>query len=899
MFRRPHGRDREDADLAREIEAHLDLDRQDREQDGSSPAAARQAARREFGNVTRVREAVHEAGRFAKAEVWLKDLRYAARSLARSPGFASLAVLSLALGIGGATAIFTVADQALLRSLPVPDPARLMLLEWRGAFIGGSTRGWQDNFSYPMFRELERALPQALSGVAARYQDQAAVNSDAGAGRASVELVSGDYFSTLGVGAALGRLLTPQDDDDRDGEPWAVLAYDYWRTRFGGDPAVLGSTVRINSYPFTVVGVAQAGFGGFEKLRPADLFVPLQMKAAVTPAWDHRDRRDSIWLNIFARLAPDAGPRQAEAALAPPYLEILRRDLEAHPRSSETAEKYLRDRLELLPAAQGLGETRRFLATPLHILLGMVGLLLLITCVNVANLLIVRASKREKELAVRSSLGASRAGIVRLVLAECLLLSLAGGALGLGFARIGAELLVQMIPADRLGWTIDPAPDWRILAFTGLLAAATALLFGLVPALQSARGAVASSLKNEATALSLGRAQTRLRRLLVAAQMALSLMLLCAAGLFGKSLTKVFETDPGIDVARLLSFSVDPSEQRYEPQRILRFAVELQRRLELLPGAESASAAAAPLLSGAGGENTIKVEGYQSAEGENMQAGANQVLPGFFDALGIPLLAGRDFDERDVRGAPATLIVNETFAKRFFGSPANALGRRVGSFLDQGPLPFEIVGVVGDHKTKDLREEPRPLTYWPVLQQQRPGHLAFYIRTRGDPSQLLSAAQSAVRELDPELAVFRLKTLERQVEQTHYIERIFAQLTAVFATLATLLAALGLYGVSAFAVARRTREIGVRMALGARRGGVFRLVLREALLLAALGVLVGVPFALALGKLVEAQLYGVPALDPDVSLAAVAGLLAVAALASYLPARRAMRISPVRALRYE
>jgi predicted permease len=894
-FRRP----RADADLDRELRAHLELEQQDQIEAGLDTASARRAARRDLGNVTQLKEIVYEMNPLAAVENWLKDMRYAARSVARNPGFAIVAVLSLALGIGAATAIFTIADQALLRLLPVKDPARLRLLKWEGEFIGGSTRGWKDAFSYPMFRELEEAKAGALSGLAARFQSTAAVDAGSGIHRDTVELVSGGYFDVLGVQAAIGRTLLPEDDQERDGEPWAVLSYGYWRKQFGADPSLLNQTILVNGYPITVIGVSQPGFAGFETLSPADLFIPLQMNAVVNPTWDHRNRRDSIWLNIFARLEPGAEPQAAEAALMIPYAGVLRRDLEAHARSEDRAERYLRNTLELAEASQGLGAARQFVATPLHILLAMVGVLLLITCVNVANLLVIRSGKREKEIAVRCSLGASRLDVLRLVLMESLLLSTAGAVVGLLVARLGADFLVRMIPADRLSLVFETSPDWRVLAFAAALAVLTAVLFGLGPALQATRAASASALKSAAASVSLGQAQTRLRRTLIVAQVALSLMLLGVAGLFGRSLQKIFEVDSGIAVEQLLSFAVDPSQQRYEPEQTRRLALELQRRLALVPGVVSASAGAAPLLAGARGQNTIKVEGYEPKEGENMQAGANDVLPGFFSTVGIDFLAGRDFTERDSIGSPKVLIVNETFAKRFCDSPDDALGRRVGSFGSKPPFPFEIVGVVKDHKGADLTEDPWPRTYFPLLHDEKPSYMAFYLRARGEPAALAGGALDAVRAIDPALAVFHVKTARRQIEETHYIERLFARLSAAFAALATLLAAIGLYGVAAFSVARRTREIGVRIALGAQRGNIFRLVLREALSLASLGVLIGAPLALAVGKLVEAQLFGVPPMDLAVSLAAAAALLAVSALAGYLPARRATRISPVSALRCE
>ncbi len=889
---------RGDKDLDKELAAHVDLDAEERRERGEQADAARQAAKRELGNTTQLKETVYEMHPLAHAERWWKDLRYAARSLRRNPGFATVAILLLALGIGSATAIFTIADRALLRALPVENPGELRLLNWHGAFIGGATRGWQESFSYPAFLELSDAHPDALTGIAARYQENVALDAGPGAGRAQVEIVSGNYFQVLGIDAALGRTLLPEDDEERDGEPWIVLSYDYWRDRLGADPNAVGRIVRLNGFPMTVTGVAQPGFHGFDKLRPSDVFVTLQMNGVVSPTYDLRDRRNAIWLNVFARLAPGVNAKQAAASLQTAYRGVLRRDLEAHPRDAERASKYVRNTLEFTAASQGLAVNRESVATPLEILAAMVGLLLLITCVNVANLMMVRAAKREKEIALRSSLGASRQAVLRMVLLEALVLATAGGLLGLVVARIGAETLVRMMPADVLGMRFDGAIDWRVAAFAAGLALLTALVFGLVPALQATRGGAATALKDQAASVSLGRAQTRTRQALIVAQVALSLLLLAVAGLFGRSLSAIFSADSGFATESLATFSINPFEQRYEAERTRKLALELQRRLEMLPGVEAVSAASSNILVGGGGENTIAAQGYEAKPGENMQAGANDVLPKFFETLGVPLLAGREFTQADALGAPRVVMVNKTFADRFFGSPSEAIGRRVGFALST-EFPFEVVGVTADHKAWSIREDAMPRTYWPLLQRENPDHLAFYLRTRGNPEALLAGAVGAVRDVDPELGVFMAKTLERQVEETHFIERMFAQLSATFAVLATLIAAIGLYGIAAFSVARRTREIGVRIALGAQRSGVFRMVLREALLLAAIGAAIGLPLALGVGTLIESQLYGVPAIDLTVTVAATAVLLAASALAGYLPARRAMRISPVQALRHD
>lgn len=888
-----------DKDLDKELAAHVELDAEERQERGEDAAAARHAARRELGNVTQVKETVYEMHPLAHVERCWKDLRYAARSLRRNPGFASVAVLLLGLGIGSATAIFTIADRALLRALPVEKPGELRLLNWQGEFIGGSSQGgFHETFSYPAFLELEQAKPAALSGLAARFQSNVAIDAGTGVTRAIVEIVSGSYFNVLGIHAVAGLTIQPEDDQERDGEPWIVLSYDYWRDQLGSDPDAIGKTVRLNGYPMTVIGVAQPGFRGFEKLRPADVFAPFQMNGVMNPTYDLRPRRDAIWLNIFARLSPGATAQQAASALQLSYGGILRRDLEENPRDEEKTSKYVHNQLAFVEAAQGVAVANEFVAPPLHVLSAMVGLLLLITCVNVANLLMIRAAKREKEIALRSSLGASRTAVIRLVLLESLLLSIAGTLLGLAVGRFGAGALAGMIPADTLGIRFDGSLDWRVIGFAGALTLLTALAFGLIPALQTTRGASATALKNDAAAVSLGRSQTRTRQVLIVAQAALSLLLLAVAGLFAKSLSTMFQANSGFAVDQLLVLSINPSEQLYDATRVRALATDLQRRLGQLPGVESASGAAVPILSGHGVQNTIALEGYQPEKGEDMQAGANYVLPGFFYTVGVKILAGRDFDARDLADSPPVVIVNEALANRFFGSPAEAIGRHTGFHLRR-VLPFEVVGVVTDHKGKDMREHAWPRTYWPLLQHENPDHIAFYLRTESDPNALLPGAISIVRETGPELAAFNAKTVERQMEETHFIERLFAQLSATFAALATLIAAIGLYGIAAFSVARRTREIGVRIALGAQRQGVFKMVIRESLSLALLGALIGLPLALGVGKLVEAQLYGTPAIDPVVTAVATIALLAASALAAYLPARRAMQISPVQALRHD
>ncbi len=825
------------------------------------------------------------------------DLRFVLRSLRRTPVLIGAAVLSLALGIGANTAIFTLTDQMLLRVLPVKDPQRLVLFDWAGQFIGGTSRGYKYAFAYPAYEDLRHGNPGVFTGIAARYQEAVDVADKGLAQRATAELVSGNYFEVVGVSAAIGRTFTPEEDKIKDGEPYVVLGYAFWQRRFGGDPAVLNRSIEINGHSMTVIGVAERGFASFEPMSPADVFVPLAMKTVVTPTWDDRARRNSIWLKIFARLAPGVDVRAAQSAMAIPYHNALENDLRGVGRPPDFAKRYLANTLRFQDASQGFGSLQQLFAKPLYVLLAMVGTLLLIACANVANLLITRAAARQKEIAIRLSLGATRGSLIRLVMTESILVACASGIIGLLVAMWMTSLLVGMLPYDNIALALRSTPDVRILAFTAAVSLLTAIVFGLTPALQATRTDLADTLKSESGKTSASGGQTHVRRFLVAAQVCLSLLLLVGAGLFARSLYTLLTTRSGIDTSRLLAFSIDPSLHKYSPERARRLFADLESNLRRVPGVVSASAASYPLLADDNWQNTVHVEGYHPGEHEDMNPGWNQVMPGFFSTVGAPLIAGRDFTERDTAGAAKVVIVNEDFVRRYFPHES-PLGRHIGWGGD-GPLDKEIVGVARDLKGGDLKEKIKPYTMTPALQDETPSEITFYIRAQRDPLALAQEARRMVAQLDASLPVYNVKTVERQIEETHFMERLFAWLSAAFGILATLLASVGLYGVTAYAVARRTQEIGIRIALGAERTNVLSLILREVLILAGAGVAIGIPSALALGRLVQSQLFGVKANDPAVMVAAAGVILAVSLFAGYLPARRATRIDPMEALRYE
>jgi len=876
----------QDREFDHEMREHLRLLAADFERRGMSPSDARRAALKQFGGLSPLKDDLHDRRSLPLLETLYRDLRYTLRGLRKSPLFTATVVVTLALGIGANTAIFTLTDQALLRMLPVKEPRQLVLLTPKGRFIGGSMRNGMSTFSYPKFIDLRDANPGVFTGIAARYEDNVDVTSKGVPERAIAELVSGNYFQLLCVTSAIGRTLTPEDDRIIDGSPYVVLSYQYWSRQFGADPSVLNRTIDVNGQPMTVVGVAQRGFAGFASMTPADLFVPLAMKKTVTPTWDDRARRDSIWLKVFARLAPGVSREAAKSAMAVAYHRTLETDLQTVPRSPGFAKNYLRGTIDFSDAARGYDELQKSFAKPLYLLLAMVGLLLLIACVNVANLQMSRAASRQQEIGVRLSLGATRGALIRMVLTESLTLSLAGGAVGLVLSYWVARLLVSLMPYDNIGYAFRLAPDLRILGFTAALSITAALLFGLAPALQASR-AVAPALKKYGMPA---------RKLLVVAQVALSLLLLIGAGLFGRSLYKVLAMDRSIETAHLLTFHTDPSLHRYNPTRAHQLIIDLQNRLRAIPGVVAAGGSMVALMSGENWTNTVQVEGYRPHEKEEMTFGWNAVTPGYFATLGVPLVAGRDFSERDAGDKITKAIVNETFAKRF-APGGNIVGLHMG-FGGSGPTPVEIVGVVRDIKNTDVTDKPRPFHYTPMLEDRSP-EIQFYLRAHGDPLALVSAVRRELAQADSSLPMLDVRTVDAQIDQTHYLERLFAWLTGAFGALATILASIGLYGVTAFAVARRTREIGIRIALGAGRKRVLRMVMREVLLLSTVGVISGLALSLSLGRFVESQLYEMKGTDPLIEGSSTLAIVVVSALAAYLPARRAARIEPLTALRYE
>jgi predicted permease len=829
-----------------------------------------------------------------------QDLKLAMRVFWKQPGFAAIVVLTLALGSGANTAIFTLLDQVMLRALPVERPDRLVVLSAPGPFSGWSNvQSEVVPLSQPMLDGL-RDRTGAFQDAFGHFWTDLHLSVDGRTENVSGDMVSGSYFPVLGLRPAHGRLLTPGDDRTPSGHPVVVLGHAYFERRFGGDPAVVGRTVSINNQPMTVIGVAPRGFNGVELSTAIDVYVPLAMQNEVQPTWGNRlgDWR-SRWLVCMARLRDGVSLEQARAEANLVYAQLLHEDLRHIPKASASLkERFLKKTLVVTPGGRGTSGLRDDSGKPLAVLMGMVALVLLIACANVASLLLTRASSRQKELAVRLALGAGRHRLVRLHLVESLVLALAGGLVGLQLAYGLGDALIRALPYESARATLSAAPDWRVGLFTVSVAVVCGVGFGLVPALRARHTVLAPALKGESGSLVGSGGQSRVRRGLVVAQVALSLLLLIGAGLFTRSLMNLRALDPGFAADRLFTFAVDPSMNGQDyPSRVSTLR-RIQEELAGEPGVVSVSAAEMGLLTNSHSSSTIRVEGYESKEGEDMNPRFNSVAPGFFETLGIPLVGGRDVAESDVLDAPKVAVVNEVFARYFF-KDQSPIGRRFGLGRSREGYDVEIVGVVRDGKAASMREEPWRFVYVPYTQEEMVGGLTFYVRSSVEPDSFGRQLRAAVARVDPTLPLTQLKTMRAQIGESLFVERMVAGLSAAFGLLATLLAAIGLYGVTSYAVATRTREIGLRVALGADRRAVLVLVLRDVAILAALGIAIGLPGGYGLGRVIESQLFGLTARDPLTFGVATLAVVVTALAAGIVPAVRAARVDPATALRRE
>jgi len=893
-------RRQKEAELREELDFHLEEEAEERRADGLTEEEAGYAARQDLGNYALVQEDTRTAWGWTLLEQFIQDVRFAFRSLRKSPLFTVVAVLTLAFGIGANTAMFSLMDQVLLELLPVKHPEQLVLVAERGIRLGDS---WGDNdISYPMYRDF-RDGNQVFSGMFCRYPTSVALGYGDRTERASAELVSGSYFPVLGVAAIVGRTLTPDDDRIPGGHPVAMLSYSFWQNRFSSDQSIVGRQIVINGYTFTVIGVSQAGFAGVELGYKSQVFIPMMMQAQMTPLSDRLEDRSLSWATAFGRLQPGISIAQANASLQPLMHSILEVELQTpmfqHYSDYDRAQ-FLKNSVELLPGSHGWSGLREHMQTPLWVLAALSGAVLLLACTNLANLLLARATTREREIAVRLAIGAGPRRIIRLLLVESLLLSAIGTVLGLGLAFLADRVLVATyFSADSAGdLPVSSIPDARVLLFALGTMLLTTLVFGLAPAIQSAQADIVPTLKDRMGSAAAGK-QVYLRKLLVSGQMALALLLLIGASLFLRTLANLENTGPGFSTEHLMAFSIDPSLNGYVNDTANVFFRRLTNDLQTLPGVSSVGLSTIPFLQGHGWSNPIIAEGYSGDPGQEQRPICDMISPKLFTTLRVPIVAGRDFTVLDTR--PVALI-NETFARKYFPG-RNPVGLHFGLVNDQSARPdtpnLEVVGVVKDLKFKNLRDPAPPQAYFPFWQDVRLRHMTFYLRTRVDPQQVMQAVREQVRRLDPNVPAIDLRAIDEQIGLSLKTERLVASLSAVFGGLATVLAVIGLYGVMAYSVARRTQEIGIRVAFGALQSDVLWMVMRQVVVLSGTGFAVGGLLAFALSSLIRSQLYGLQPHDPFTYVSAAVVLAVAACAAGFIPSWRASRVDPMHALRHE
>lgn len=892
-----------DSGFDEEAEAHLALLTERFVRQGLSADEAQYAARKQFGGVTQMKVELRDRSRFRPVEALLQDSAYVLRQLRKSPVFAISAVLTLSIGIGANTAIFSLVDQLILRLLPVQNPQGVVALVGMGQFYGDTQTQGMSPMSYPMYQDI-RDRNQVFSLMMCQRSQDFMISTSVESEIVSGELVSGNYFPLLGVGATLGRLLSAEDTLHVGANPFVVLSYAYWMNQFGGDRHVIGKTIRLNNYPLTVIGVIRPGFNGLEPGLAANIFVPITMAPSVLPDYEFGRRffdRRLRWLNVYGRLKLGITIAQATAGLQPLFHQILEMEIRQPDfRNATVYDKgqFLRMRLDVIPGGQGNSILRRRYERPLWVLMSVTGLVLAIACANIAALLLARSVARQKEIAVRLAIGSSRLRIAQQLITESLVLAIGGGVAGTVVGITIIKGLLAFLPSQVSGYDISSSPDLRALGFNMVLALATGVAFGFVPAMQATRPDVVKALKEQSASVTGGAGQYRFRKALVAAQVALSLLLLTGASLFIRSLENLRSLDPGFQTQNVLQFELDLEATGYDLNHARAFFHTLEERLKCLPGVESAGAADVPVLwGGAWVAPMIVVAGYRPKPGEDMTAHVNAVSPGYFRTLGIHLLAGRVFRESDIPASPHVAVVNESFVKRFFGHELG-VGRYVGKGNDpSAPADTKIIGVVNDTDYENLRDAA-PRQIFLCAAQHFPGPF-MYVRTKQDPRTAFSSIRKLVHELEPRVPIQGMKTVQQQVDESLVTERMIASLSSGFSLIATALAVIGLYGVMAYMVTQRAREMAIRMALGAIAGRLIWLVMREAVLLVLAGIGVAVPVALGLARFIHSQLYGVSPADLT-SIAAAAGLLSgVAILAAFVPARRAALAAPLQVLRYE
>ena len=888
-----------ESDLDRELKYHIERRVNDLMLLGLQELEARRQANLELGGVMQVQEEVRDIWLTQWLRDFAYDLRFSARSFLRNPAFTTTVVLSLALGIGATTAIYSLLDQVVRRALPVHEPERLVLIDWKGDGAGVNAFGSYNLMPYPVCRDLH-LQDQFFEGVLCRAVTTINLSTSGDPKPAAAEIVSGTYFSVLGVNPALGRLLTMDDDQAPGASPVVVLSYDFWKTQLAGAQDVVGRKVLVNQHPMTVVGVAAPPFRGIDVGEVPALWIPAAMSAQAIPGFNGMLDHRTFWMQVLGRLRPDMTLAQAQAGLQPWFKVMLDEDTRraGFPRiTAERRQRFLASTLELAPAPYGHSVLRRRLSQPLWVLFAATAVLLGLACLNVAGLFLARGSARDREISTRLALGASRGRIGRQLLADSILLALAGGSLGVVLAPLAMQALIAFLPRDAAANALQSVIDTRLLLFAFLVSVATGLLTGFAPALQAGQGSLMSLLTHRAGTGSRG---LRLRRAIVTAQIAFTLILVIGAALFVRTLAGLMAKGPGFDTSSLISFGIHPLRNGYSPSEATRLVRRIHDEIRASRSTKASAVARNQLLTGGSWNNFMAIQADQRIVTDRV-IHMNAVSPGFFATLGTRIVVGRDFDERDslpVNEGRRVAIVNEAFVKRYFGG-RNPLGSRIGHGTGPDAKPdIEIVGVVANISYRGVREEWEQ-AYFPSSGQGFYEDANFYVRVQGTSQAGFQSIRAILRNADPTLPIAYFRTLDEQVSRSLNTERMLATLSGSFGTLALLLSLVGLYGVMSFVVTQRTREIGIRLALGATRTATVWLVLRDALVMIAAGIAIALPCVWALGRLVESQLYGIKPTDPATIAMATLILCSATLGAALIPARRASTVNPTEALRFE
>src|SRR5437660_2678904 len=893
-------------ELDRELKYHIDRRVSDLMDSGLPEPEARRLAALELGGATQVREEVRDIWLTRWLRDFVYDLRFSARSFLRSPSFTATAVLSLALGIGATTAIYSLVDQVVLHSLPVDHPERLVLIDWNG-FQMAETFGTANLMSYPICRDLQQQK-EFFDGVFCRAATTINVSTSGEPRLTAVELVSGTYFSVLGVTPALGRLLTIDDDQVPGSSPVVVLSHDFWKNQFGSAQDIVGRKVLVNQHPMTVVGDAAPTFHGVHLGEVPSVLIPTVMSAQAIPGFKTMLDRRTRWLQRVGRLKQNVSWAQAQTGLQPWFQAMLdedRRRTNISRTSADNRRRFLASTLALTPAPQGHSVLRHDFSRPLWVLFVATAVLLALACLNVAGLFLARGSARHREISTKLALGASRGRIGRQLLTDSVLLAFAGGVLGVAMAPIAVRALIAFLPHDTAANDLHASVDIRLLLFAFFVSLVTGFLAGSVPALQAGRKSLDCSLRERGGTPSGGLA---LRRAIVTAQIAFTLILVIAAGLFVRTLHRLLAKGPGFETSSLVSFGIRPALNGYSDAEATQLIRRISEGLHSSGSTQASSIALVQLLLGGAWNNSLTIQsGERFTTDREVQM--NAVTPGFFETLRTRIVAGRDFNEHDSldvalvnqslpvsKNGQRVVIVNEAFVKRYFGG-RNPLGAHIamGSRPDAKP-DTEIIGVVQNISYRNVREQWEQ-AYFPIGTELSGSN--FYVRFRGTPESAFRSIRAILRNADPTLPITYFRTLDEQIDRSLNTERMLSALSSSFGTLALLLSLVGLYGVMSFVVTQRTREIGIRLALGATRLSTIWLVLRDALVMIAGGTAIALPCVWALGRLVESQLYGVKPTDPVTILAATLVLCSTALGAALIPARRASAVNPTEALRFE